>query len=136
MLAVVGPEPSLSEEVPGVTNDPTKCSLCGYPRRVCQCVPPPPVRPIAGWQCPVCKRVWAPFMERCTACKPRRMHEVLDPLVPRETTTLRHGMTVALSTRVNGPEKCSGCRATFGGGIRWFSGPEDKPLCFACTKET
>lgn len=74
-----------------MTDDPSKCALCGYPRRVCQCVPSPPVKPVSGWQCPVCKRVHAPFVQGCKFCEPKTA-----PRPPREHTTLRHGMTIPL----------------------------------------
>jgi hypothetical protein len=72
-------------------------------RGVCpSCFPLAPVKPVSGWQCPVCRRVFAPFVPQCSFCKPRRNYEVLDPHIPRDTTTttLRHGMTVPLGPAV------------------------------------
>jgi len=79
------------------------CSQCGYPANNCQCPPPPPVKPLSGWQCPVCRRVFAPFVPQCSFCSPRRNYEVLDKYVPRDGEG-----DPAMSTTLDLP-KCERC---------------------------
>jgi hypothetical protein len=83
-----------------------QCDRCRYPLANCQCPPPPPIKPLSGWQCPTCRRVWAPFVDRCIECQPRRSYEVLDGFIPgKKSTTLQHGMVVTLPSA----ERCERC---------------------------
>ena len=33
-----------------------------------------------GWECPKCQRCFAPFVQECYRCGPRRSYEILGPL--------------------------------------------------------
>ena len=44
--------------------------VCAYPYKPGRIVFPLPT----GWQCPICKTVWAPSIARCNTCVPLTVH--------------------------------------------------------------